>query len=351
MKRYGNLYEQIYSYENLQLAHKKAKKDKLFYKEVKMVDANEEYYLIQLQNMLIWKTYSVKYSDYTIFKKVDKNKEREIFKLDYFPHRIIQHTLMNVIQDVFLKSFISNTFASIPNRGIHLCLKKMGDDIKNDKEGTKYCLKMDIRKFYPNINHKILKELLRRKVKDKDVLWLIDMIIDSIDGNKGIAIGSLLSQWMGNFYLTYFDHWLKENKHIKYYYRYCDDLVILSDDKDFLHQIRKEIQQYLLNNLDLELKNNWQVFPTKVRGIDFVGYRYFVDYILLRKSTAKNMKKKLKKIYKRCKRGISLTYSEWCSINSYNGRLKWCNGYHLYLKYIKPLEFYVNKYYMEEIKK
>jgi hypothetical protein len=351
MKRYGNLYEKIYSYENLQLAHQKARKDKSFYNEVKMVDANEEYYLLQIQNILIWKTYSVKSSDYTMFKKMDKNKEREIFKLDYFPHRIIQHALINVIQDIFLKSFIDNTFASIPNRGIHLCLKRMNKDIKNNKEGTKYCLKMDIHKFYPSVNQEILKKLFRRKFKDKDVLWLIDMIINSMEGEKGIAIGSLFSQWAGNYYLTFFDHWLKENKHIKYYYRYCDDLVTLHSDKDFLHQIRKEIQQYLLNKLDLELKNNWQVFPTRIRGIDFVGYRHFDDYILLRKSTAKNMKKKLKKMYKRCKRGISLTYSEWCSINSYKGWLKWCNGYNLYLKYIKPLEFYTNKYYMEEIKK
>ena len=206
MKKYGNLYEKIYSYENLQLAHKKAKKDKSFYNEVKMVDSDEEYYLIQLQNMLIWKTYTVKPSDYLVFKKIDKGKEREIAKLAYFPHRIIQHALMNVIQDILFKSFIANTFASITNRGIHLCLKKMDKDIKNDKDGTMYCLKMDVRKFYPNINHRILKKLLRKKFKDKDVLWLMDMLIDSMKGEKGVAIGSLFSQWASNFYLTYFDH-------------------------------------------------------------------------------------------------------------------------------------------------
>ena len=350
MKRYGNLYEKIYSYENLQLAHQKAKKDKSFYSEVKMIDANEEYYLIQLQNMLIWKTYTVKPSDYTMFKKLDKGKEREIFKLDYFPHRIMQHALMNVVQEIMLKTFINNTFASIPKRGIHLLLKRMDRDIKNDKDGTMYCLKMDVRKFYPNINHIILKKMLRKKFKDMDVLWLMDIIIDSMEGEKGIAIGSLFSQWAGNFYLTYLDHWLKENKKIKYYYRYCDDMVILHEDKEFLHQIRKEIEEYLLINLDLELKNNWQVFPTRVRGIDFVGYRHFGDYILLRKSTAKQMKKKMRKLFKKCKRGHQLTYSEWCSINSYNGWLKWCNGYNLYSKYIKPLEFYTQKYYREVIK-
>jgi len=315
-----------------------------------MVDDNEEYYLLQLQNMLIWKTYIVKPEDYTMFKKIDKGKEREIFKLDYFPHRILQHALMNVVQDIFLKGFIDNTFSSIPNRGIHLLLKRMNKDIKNDIEGTSYCLKMDVRKFYPSINQSILKEMLRTKFKDDDLLWLMDTIIDSMDGDRGIAIGSLFSQWAGNFYLSNLDHWLKEDKRIKYYYRYCDDIVILHSGKDFLHGIRKEIEQYLSNKLDLELKDNWQVFPTRIRGIDFVGYRHFIDYILLRKSTAKNMKKKLRKIYKRCRKGGELTYAEWCSINSYKGWVKWCNGYNLYKNYIRPLEFYTNRYYREVVK-
>lgn len=192
--------------------------------------------------------------------------------------------------------------------------------------------------------------MFRIKIKDKDVLWLIDTIIDSMEGNKGIAIGSLFSQYAGNFYLTYFDHWLKEEKKIKYYYRYCDDLVVLHKDKDFLHKLRKEIQNYLKINLDLILKNNWQVFPTRIRGIDFVGYRHFDNYILLRKSTSKNMKKKLRKLYKKCERGEELNYSEWCCINSYQGWLKWCNGYNLYKNFIQPLEKYSNKYYREVIK-
>lgn len=350
MKRYGNLYEKIYDYDNLKLAHQKARKDKSFYREVKMVDENEEYYLLQLQNMLIWKTYSVKSSDYTVFKKMDKGKEREIFKLDYFPHRIIQHAIMNVIQDIFFKSFIDNTFASIPNRGIHLALKRMDNDIKHNEEDTKYCLKMDVKKFYPNINQTILKNLLREKFKDKDLLWLLDNIIDSIDGNKGIAIGSLLSQWLGNFYLAYFDHWLKEENKIKYYYRYCDDLVILHKDKKFLHELRKEISSYLEFNLALELKGNWQVFPTRIRGIDFVGYRHFGDYILLRKSTSKQLKSKMKKVCKKCELSKQLTYSDWCSINSYKGWIKWGNCYNLYTKYINPLELYSQKYYKEVIK-
>jgi len=350
MKRYGNLFQKVFDYNNLKLAHQKAKRDKGFYKEVKMVDANEDYYLIQIQNMLMWKTYSINPNDYKMFKKMDKGKEREIFKLAYFPHRIIQHALMNVIQDVLLKSFISNTFASIPRRGIHLVLKRIDADIKRDCNGTKYCLKMDVRKFYPSVNQEICKKMFRLKFKDNDLLWLIDTIIDSMEGDKGIAIGSLFSQWAGNFYLSYFDHWLKEVKGVKYYYRYCDDLVILHDDKNYLHELRREIQDHLTTKLDLELKGNWQVFPTAIRGIDFVGYRHFIDYVLLRKTTAKNMKRKLRKLLRKCRNGHELTYGEWCSVNSYKGWLEWANCFNLYNAYVKPLELYCDKYHRGVIK-
>lgn len=350
MKRYGNLFEKVYAYENLQLAHQKAKKDKAYYREVKMVDANEEYYLLQLQNMLIWKTYEVDSSDYKMFTKVDKGKVREIYKLDYFPHRILQHALLNVIEDIFLKTFIDNTFASIPNRGIHLALKRMSKDIKNDEAGTKYCLKMDVQKFYPSINQEINKKMYRSKFKDNDLLWLIDMLIDSMEGESGIAIGSLFSQWDGNFYMSPFDHWLKEVKGVKYYYRYCDDLVVLHHDKRFLQGLMTEIEDYLRINLKLKIKNDKQIFPTRIRGVDFIGYRHFGDYILLRKTTATNMKRKLRRVLKKCNSGYMLSYSDYCSIKSYNGWIKWCDGYNLYKKYIKPLESHLNKYYREVIK-
>jgi len=193
--------------------------------------------------------------------------------------------------------------------------------------------------------------MFRKKFKDKDLLWLIDTIVDSMEGDKGLAIGSLFSQWGGNFYLTYFDHWTKEEKKIKYYYRYCDDVVILHESKEFLHNLRLDIEEYLKVNLDLKLKENYQVFPTKIRGIDFVGYRHFGDYILLRKTTAKNFKRKMRNILNKCKSGKEMSYSEWCSINSYKGWVMYCNGFNLTKKYINPLTPYVNEYYRKNIKK
>lgn len=302
-----------------------------------MIDGNEDFYLKKIQQMLVDKTYSIKPSDYKMFRKIDKGKEREIFKLNYFPHRIIQHALMNIIQPIIFNTLTSDTYSSIPNRGIHKALANVDKSLKSDVEGTRYCLKLDIKKFYPSINQSICKSLFRRKFKDPEVLWLIDTIIDSMDGERGIAIGSLFSQWAGNYYLTYFDHWLKEDCGVKHYFRYCDDIVVLHGDKDFLHTLRADIDRYLTLNLDLTVKGNWQVFPTRTRGIDFVGYRHFGEYVLLRKSTATTLKRKLRKIRRRKNLGIPITYSQSCTVNSYLGWLKWCNGHNLKTKYTEGL--------------
>lgn len=253
------------------------------------------------------------------------------------------------IEHILINNFIYDTYASIPSRGIHKGLKRLDKSLKS--ENIKYCLKFDIKKYFPNINHRILKQLIRKKIKDKDLLWLLDEIIDSIDGNKGIPIGNYLSQYFANFYLSYFDHWMKEEKKCKYYFRYMDDIVILHNNKKYLRKLKNEIEQYLDENLDLKLKENWQVFPIDIRGIDFLGYRHFGNFILLRKSTTKEMKIKMKFLLNKCEQGINLTYSEWCSINSYKGWLKWCNSYNLYNKYIKPLEKYERQYYRKYIKK
>jgi RNA-directed DNA polymerase len=347
MKRYGNLYSKIYDMENLKLAHKNARKDKLFYREVKMVDSDEEYYLTQIQEMLKNKTYEV--SEYTISVISDKGKERELCKLPYYPDRIIQWAILLQIEFVFLQVFTDFTCASLKNRGIHKASAIL-DKYMRDKPGTAYTLKVDINKFYPNINHNILKQLLRKKFKDSDLLELLDKIIDSIPGGKGVPIGSYLSQYLANFYLAYFDHWLKEQMGVQYVIRYMDDIVILHHSKDFLHWLKRKMDDYLKNELELKIKDNWQVFPTGIRGIDFVGYRHFYGFKLLRKSTCKRFKKKMIAIKRKCDAGKKMTYKEWCCANSYYGWLKWCDGYRLTQKYLTPIQGYLDDYYITEIK-
>lgn len=348
MKRYGNIFAKIYDMENLKLAHQNARKDKLFYKEVKMVDSNPEYYLKKIQEMLINKTYTV--SEYDISVINDKGKERELMKLPYYPDRIIQWAIMLQIEPIFMQVFCTHTCASIVDRGIKKAAHLVEKYMKNTEE-TRYCLKIDISKFYPNINHVILKRMLRRKFKDKDLLELLDAIIDSYPGEKGVPIGSYLSQYLANFYLAYFDHWMKEKMHIKMIVRYMDDVVIFHRSKEFLHKLFVKMNNYLNNELILNIKPNYQIFPTEVRGVDFVGYRFFHRFKLLRKSTCKKFKNRLLQIRDKQDAGRMINYSEWCSANSYIGWLIWCDSWRLYEKYIEPILPSLYRYYQSVIKK
>ena len=348
MKRRGFIFENIYTMKNLELAHERARKDKRFYKEVKMVDADPEKYLSAIQDMLKNKTYTVGPDDYTMFLKNDKGKVREIYKLNYFPHRIIQHALLIQIEDDLYKNYINNTFASIPTRGTHKASFALREDLEKYPDETVYCLQLDVKKFYPNVDHEILKRQFRRKFKDDNLFWLTDMLIDSME--KGIAIGSLFSQWAGNYNLSPFDHWMKEEKGVRFYYRYMDDIIILSDNKEELHELLKDIKIYFRDNLNLEVKGNYKVYPVDIQGIDFVGYRHFRYYVLLRKTIAKDLVRAMRDIQNKMDRGREFTYEDYCTINSYRGWVKWCNGHNLYVTWIKPLMTHHKKYYDEVIK-
>lgn len=351
MKRYGNLYEQICSMDNLIIAHHHASTGKGWYQEVKTVNSNPQEYLDILQGMLENKTYET--SDYDIFLRQDGVKVRMIYKLPYFPDRICQWTVMQVIEPYLIKNFIRDTYSAIPGRGIHLALERIKKALVTNPEGTKYCLKMDVKQFYPSINHKILKEKFRKLFKDKDLLWLIDEIIDSTPEDSGIPIGNYLSQYCGNYYLSDFDHWIKETTFvfngkpvkIKYFFRYMDDMIILSDSKEFLHYLRRLISEYLMTNLRLTLKNTWQVFPVKDRGIDYVGYRIFPEFVLLRKRTVKTMTRALLRMRAKIEDGEALTYHDYCSVNSYLGWMKPCDCHRLKHKYVDPIMPEINKYY------
>jgi len=183
-----------------------------------------------------------------------------------------------------------------------------------------YCLQMDIKKFYPNVDHRILKQLLRKIIKDTDLLWLLDNIIDSA---PGLPIGNYLSQYLANFYLSYFDHWIKEEKRVRHYFRYADDLVLLSGSKEDLHGLCREISAYLQEKLRLTVKSNHQVFliadhpKAPGRGLDFLGYVFYRTHTRLRKFIKQNFARKVAM-------GINLA-----SASSYCGWCKWASCNHL----------------------
>lgn len=326
MKRYGNLYPEIWDMENIKRAHKNARKGKMYYQEVQMVNANEEKYLQMIQDMLRDKTF--RNSKYEVFIKRDSGKEREIYKLPYFPDRIIHHCIMQVLEPIWLKTLIADTYSSIKGRGIHRGVERIKTAL-NDKENTQYCLKMDVKKFYPSIDHNILKSIIRQKIKDKDVLWLLNEIIDSTDG---VPIGNYLSQYFGNLCLSGFDHWMKEQQKCRYYFRYCDDVVVLHSDKKHLAQLRMDVSTYLNTYLNLNLKENWQIFPVADRGIDFLGYRFFHSHTILRKSIATRFKQRMEDIKENHERLAPINIIS--GVMSYCGWMGFADCYNLQTRYI-----------------
>lgn len=276
MKRYGNLFERICSLENLQLADEIARTGKSGQYGVISHDRNRDENISRLQVMLVNHTYTT--SQYKVFQISDP-KVRDIYALPYFPDRIVHHAIMNILEPILVSCFTANTYSCIKGRGIHAAQKAVEKSLR-DGAGTQYCLQLDIKKFYPSVDHQILKTLIRRKLKDHQLLWLLDDIIDSA---QGLPIGNYLSQFLANFYLTPLDHWIKEVAGVRHYFRYSDDMVILAGSKEQLHYLRRQISEYLARELNLHVKSNYQVFPVDAQGIDFIGYRFYHAYTKLRK--------------------------------------------------------------------
>lgn len=380
-----DLFNSICSMDNLYRAYQNAKSGKGWYKEVKQIEKRPFYYLAGLQYML--KNHLFKTSEYEIFILNEGKKKRDVYKLPFFPDRIAQWAILQVIEPFLVANMTADTYSAIPGKGIQPIVNDLRGYYKTkrvdgkkksvwvpsilltDEENTRYCYKIDLHHYYQSINHEVLKQKFRKVFKDPELLWLLDEIADSIntateedlielslsgeievDPNTGIPIGNYMSQYSGNFYLSSFDHWVKEELHVKHYYRYMDDVVIFASSKEELHEIHRKVTAYTRDYLHLNIKGNYQIFPTKVRGVDFVGYRFFGEYTLLRKSTAINFKRKMRACRKKMENNIPPTYSEWCSFNSYKGWLGNCDSYRLSKKYIEPIIDYMQDYYEKEVK-
>lgn len=276
MKRYKNLFDKIATYDNFKLAFKKACQGKGHYKEVKIIKRNPSRTLIPLYKKVLNGTYKV--GKYKIFDLWSGEKWRTVYKLS-MKDRIVQHAIMNIIEPIFRESFIPNTFQSIKGRGIHLCLKRVKDAIKDTKR-TKYYVKLDIKKCYPSLDKEILKTKLHKKFPDKKLYNLLCVIIDSCE--KGVPIGNYTSQYFNNFYFNDFDHWIKEVKRVKYYFRYCDDLVIFGETVEELKNLVNDIFVEI-NKLNVELKPNIQIRELDKFPLNFVGYIINRDVIKVRK--------------------------------------------------------------------
>jgi RNA-directed DNA polymerase len=286
MKREGNLFELIIEPENLRLAFWKAKKGKQNRREVIEYEYNLEKNLFFLREQLQEGT--IKIGEYHYFKIYDP-KERLICAAS-FQERVLHQAIMNICDDNFEKYQIYESYATRKGKGTHAAI-----NIAKVNSRSNICyLKLDIHKYFDSIDHAILKKLLRRRFKDGHLIHLFDMIINSYDSEegKGLPIGNLTSQYFANYYLAYFDHYVKEGLKIKDYVRYMDDMVIWDNDKSKLKEYMRIIKNYLKEELDLEL-NKPSINYTAV-GLPFLGYRIYDKKMKLNNRSKKRFIRKLK---------------------------------------------------------
>lgn len=247
----------------------------------------------------------------------DGNKERVIQILNYYD-RIVVNAIMTILDELLIKRMIYTTASSIKGRGTHYLKRIIQRDLRNNSNKVKYFYKIDINKYYHNINHTLMKVCIRRYIKDKTLLSILDNFIDMLE--EGLSIGLRASQIFGNLLLSWLlDMPLKCKYRIKFYYRYCDDIVILAKTKRELWQIHSIVCN-LLKNSGLTIKHNYKIAPIFI-GINFLGFVIYNGiYCKVRKRIKENAKKKLTKLKsKRRRQEIIAAIKGYCLYsNSHN---------------------------------
>ncbi len=333
MKRIGGLWQEVVTTEILEKAASKACSSRKNKNEVAEFLANKDELLRRLQNQLTYHTYET--SPYNLFYKMENGKERLVSDLPLYPDRIAHWAVAYVVEPLVNRRLIPQSHASRKGHGTHTAIADVKKYLDADPK-IKYCLKVDVRKFFQSIPKEVAKECIRKVIKDPDVLWFIDKIVDDYP-EPGIPLGNRLSPMIANLVLSYaVDHPMKEDHHCHYYVRYMDDIIVLGYSKQWLHKIRK-IMAAQLEEFGLTMKGNWQVFPIDDRGIDFVGYRIYRDRILLRKSTKIRMKRACAAIQAEVDAGGVVDRHGQGTVWSYHGILKWCDSRELARITVNPL--------------
>jgi retron-type reverse transcriptase len=304
MKRHGNLWSEITDFANLLSATKKAELGKRFRESVLDFNYNLENNLWQLKNELESKTYQP--GAYKIFTILEP-RPRMISAAPY-RDRVVHHALCSQIMPIFEATFILDSYANRTGFGTHRAIRRFTKFARS----SRYILQCDIKKYFASIDHEVLKSLLRRKIKCRDTLWLLDTIINNsneqesvveyfpgdniltpIQRRRGLPIGNLTSQFFANVYLNGLDHFAKQNLHVKKYLRYVDDFAFLSDDREFLVDVRLAVEDYLAG---LRLKIHpvkSQLFETKY-GANFLGFRVLPNRIRVRTENLRRGRRRLR---------------------------------------------------------
>ncbi len=306
MKRYGNLWSQVIDFENIMQAARQAQRGKRFRGNVLTFNYNLEQELARLKTELETKTYQP--GAYHTFEIVEP--KRRMISAAPYRDRVVHHALCNIIAPIFERTFIGDSYANRVGFGTHRALRRFTSFARS----SRYILQCDIRKYFPSIDHEILKSLLRRKLKCKETLWLTDTIIDNsneqdpvldhfpgddlltpLQRRRGLPIGNLTSQFFANIYLNGFDHFIKEHLKAAKYVRYVDDFALFSDDWEFLAEARVAIENYLAQ---LRLKIHpvkSQLFETR-HGANFLGFRILPDRIRVRTENLRRARRRLRRM-------------------------------------------------------
>jgi len=336
MKTYNNLFEEICSFQNLHLAYLKARKCKRYRNEILKFSYNLEANLTNLQKELSNQTYQ--HGSYREFIVCDLKKRH--IKTAPFRDRVVHHAVCNIIEPIFNKGFIFDSYACLEKKGTHKAIKRLEIFLKSVSVSAKrtlderkiYCLQCDISKYFNSIDHQILFNLLKKKIADKKTLWLIKKILDSSYDKKlgvGIPIGNLTSQLFANIYLNELDQFIKHKLHLRYYLRYMDDFLILGFGKKKLHGTKVQIREFLKNQLRLKLHpKKANIFPAN-KGINFLGYWSFGNYRLLRKTTIKRFIKRMKKYQKMLNKKVLSKGKFNNSLQSWTTYAHFANSYKL----------------------
>lgn len=318
--RFQHTYHTIISFENILDAWKEFSRGKKSRKDVQEFERDLMTNIISLHRDLSAKTY--RHSAYQAFKISDP-KPRDIHKASV-RDRLLHHAIHRNLMPFFEKTFISDSTSCQTGKGTHRALrrfKKFTDSVSRNDTKTVWVLKCDIKKFFANIDQTILLEILSEYIPDKDIVWLVSVIVGSFDSSApgvGLPLGNLTSQLLVNIYMNEFDQFMKHKMKATHYIRYADDFAILSRDRAYLERILPLMQGFLWDRLRLTMHPNKISIETLASGVDFLGWVHFPHHRVLRTATKRRMF---------ANPGIYV--ADEAVVNSYKGLLSHGNGYKL----------------------
>jgi len=294
--QFSHTYKYIISSENLLLAWKEFLKGKKSRKDVLEFERNLMTNILKLNSELSNKTY--KHSDYQAFNISDP-KPRSIHKAKV-RDRLLHHALYRELYPFFDRTFIADSYSCRKNKGTHKAMDRFrvfSNKVSKNNTKTVWVLKGDIRKFFGSVDQKILIQIIKEYISDEDIISLLLEIIGSFQSTKkdvGLPLGNLTSQILVNIYMNEFDQFVKHKLKAKYYIRYADDFVIMSDKKEWLENLLPQIAKFLNERLKLSLHPDKVFIKTLASGVDFLGWIHFPDHIIVRTVTKRRMLKNIK---------------------------------------------------------